>query len=267
MRERINDKIKQIEEYLGLLMDLIPEDIDEYKSNMVIKSACERNFEKVVEVVTDLAFLLIKMDKLKIPDDDVAAFKILAENNIIPNKLAENLQNAKRMRNILAHLYYKIDDERIFYSLSKEIESDAMEFINNIKKKLNAELIKPDKIIYKNQEEIHDLIIKELKSKYFKYVKEAYLIGSLVNGNFGRYKEKYEGYFGSDIDIVAIPLKINKKWQYEGEFYNWYKRYLIGIIKIDKITHPIHLLIPFNQDISLFHKKAGELKWKVEKLK
>lgn len=127
--------------------------------------------------------------------------------------------------------------------------------------------MKPEKIIYKNQEEIHDLIIKELKSEYFKYVKEAYLIGSLANGNFGRYKEKYEGYSGSDIDLVVILPKINKKWQYEGEFYNWHKKYKAGVIKIKEIEHPVNFMIPFNQNINLFFEKAKELNWKVERLK
>lgn len=127
--------------------------------------------------------------------------------------------------------------------------------------------MKPEKIIYKNQKEVHDLIIKELKSKYFKYLKEAYLIGSLANGNFGRYKEKYEKYLGSDIDVVIIPLKINKKWLYEGEFYNWHKKYNAGFIKVKEIKHPINFMIPFEHDINLLFKKAKELNWKVEKLK
>ena len=66
---------------------------------------------------------------------------------------------------------------------------------------------KPDKIIYKNQKIIYDLIIKNLKSNYLDDIKEAYIMGSLANGNFGRYKKRFEGYFGSDIDLVVIPKK------------------------------------------------------------
>ena len=102
---------------------------------------------------------------------------------------------------------------------------------------------KPDKIVYKNQKKIHDLIIKNLKSNYLDNIKEAYIIGSLVNGNFGRYKKRFEGHFGSDIDLVVIPKKINK------------------------ITHPINLMIPFKNNMRTFFKKSKQLNWKMEKIK
>ncbi len=128
-------------------------------------------------------------------------------------------------------------------------------------------MTKPKKTIYKNQKEIKELIINELKSKYFDNVKEAYLIGSLATENFGRYEEIYEGYFGSDIDVVIIPIRINEEWKYEGESHDWHKIYHVGEITIDEIIHPIKFMIPFNEDITLLFQKAKELNWKVERLK
>ena len=74
MKERIKDKITQIEEYLSDLSESVPETLEEYKINQEKKAACERHFEKIVEATTDLAFLIIKQNKLKIPEDDVGAF-------------------------------------------------------------------------------------------------------------------------------------------------------------------------------------------------
>ena len=127
--------------------------------------------------------------------------------------------------------------------------------------------MKPEKIVYENQQKVHDLIIKKLKLKHLANLKEAYLIGSLANGNFGRYLKPYEGFLGSDIDVVALPVEIPKKWKYGGEFYNWHKKYYGGKIIIQKIPHPINFMVPFNQDISLFFQKVKELNWKVERLK
>jgi len=134
MKERIKDKITQIEEYLSDLSESVPETLEEYKINQEKKAACERHFEKIVEATTDLAFLIIKQNKLKIPEDDVGAFEILFNEGIITETLAKSLQNAKRMRNVLAHLYYSIDDERVFYSVSSELGKDANEFIIQAKK-------------------------------------------------------------------------------------------------------------------------------------
>ncbi|HIJ13587.1 nucleotidyltransferase domain-containing protein [Candidatus Pacearchaeota archaeon] len=127
--------------------------------------------------------------------------------------------------------------------------------------------MKPLKIVYKNQKEVHDYIIE--KTKYLlKEVKEAYLIGSLASGCFGRYVEEYEGYLGSDIDLVVLPRdEIPKDWRYKGEFHNWYKSYNVREINIENTAHPVNLMVPFNEDIQLFWNKAKELNWKVEKLK
>src|SRR3989344_5300588 len=99
---------------------------------------------------------------------------------------------------------------------------------------------KPKKIIYENQKEVHDMVIDKIKKEYLHEIKEAYLIGSLASGKFGKYEEKFEGYFGSDIDLVVLPKSIiPKKWKYPGEFYNWHNRYLAGEIKIKETFHPI----------------------------
>jgi len=126
---------------------------------------------------------------------------------------------------------------------------------------------KPNKTIYKNQKQIRKKIIKKIRDKFLDKVKEAYLIGSLAEGKFGIYDKEFEGYFGSDIDIVAIPAEITIKWKYEGDFYDWHSLYNIGEIKIKDTLHPIMFMIPFEQDINLFWKKAKELNWKIEKLK
>jgi len=130
---RIEDKINEINKFLEELNNIIPASFEDYKSSIEKKAACERYFEKIVEAVTDLAFLIIKSKKLKIPEDDIDAFNILLENKIINNRLATKLKNAKGMRNIISHQYGKIDDEIIFESITQELSNDVMEFIKSVK--------------------------------------------------------------------------------------------------------------------------------------
>jgi len=132
--KRISDKINQITEFLGHLEDIVPSSFSEYKPNIEKKAACERYVEKIVEAATDLAFLIIKNKKLKIPDEDIDSFNILQENKIIDNNLAANLRRAKGMRNIIAHEYGKIDDEIIFNAIKDQLISDINKFLNKIKK-------------------------------------------------------------------------------------------------------------------------------------
>ena len=130
---RKEDKIEEIERYLGELKSIFPFDFKEYKRDFKIRAICERNFEKIVEAVVDLAFITIKERKLKIPEDDESSFNILKNEDIISEVLAKKLKEAKGMRNVIAHEYGKIDDEKVFHAVSEELIPDVQEFLNSIK--------------------------------------------------------------------------------------------------------------------------------------
>ena len=76
---RINDKIKETQKYLQELYEIIPNTFEEYKQNFQAKAACERYFEKIIEAVIDISFLVIKEKSLKIPEEDKQVFGILEE--------------------------------------------------------------------------------------------------------------------------------------------------------------------------------------------
>ena len=133
--ERIKDKIIQMEEILEELSEVMPQSFMEYGQTKT-KAACERIFEKAVEAAVDLAFLIVKAKKLKIPEDDQEAFFILSDKGFIPHSLAVKLKEAKGMRNIIAHEYGIIDDEKVFHAFTEEIERDIKDFISCINKSI-----------------------------------------------------------------------------------------------------------------------------------
>jgi len=130
---RITDKINEIDKFLSELNQIVPSSLEEYKSSIEKKAACERFVEKIVEAITDLAFLIIKNKKFRLPDDDTDAFNILLENNIIDDILATKLKNAKGMKNIIYHQYGKVDDEIVFEAITEDLSSDVRNFIEKIK--------------------------------------------------------------------------------------------------------------------------------------
>ena len=129
MKERINDKIKEIEKFLEELEDIIPSNLEEYEKDFKTKAACERYAEKIIEAVVDLAYLVIKYKKLELPEGDAHSFDILTENKLISKELSEKLKDAKSMRNILAHKYGEINDKIVFNSLKEELINDINQFI------------------------------------------------------------------------------------------------------------------------------------------
>lgn len=132
--DRINDKTEDIIAFLDYLDEIVPSSLEEYKSDQLKKAACERYFEKIMEALTDIAFYVIKIKGLRIPQDDGDAFEVLKENKIIGMDLSKKLREAKGMRNIIAHEYGKIDDEIVFESIKEQLGKDAEEFLSQIEK-------------------------------------------------------------------------------------------------------------------------------------
>ena len=135
---RIEDKIKEIEKYLEEIMNFIPDSFEEYEKDAKTKSACERHFEKIIEAVIDLAFIIIKSKKWEVPEDDSNALDIIVNKKIISSDLSEKLRDAKGMRNFIIHQYGKIDDFKVFTAIKEELEKDIEDLIkqveNNLKK-------------------------------------------------------------------------------------------------------------------------------------
>lgn len=136
MEDRINNKINEIEEALEELENLNIPEIEGYKNDKLLMAACERYFERIVEGLISLAFLIIRHKKLTSPETEEHAFLILANNNIISKELAKKLKDAKDMRNILAHNYEIADYSIIYHAIREEIFKDAEEFLNKIKEVL-----------------------------------------------------------------------------------------------------------------------------------
>jgi|SRR3989344_476478 len=128
---------------------------------------------------------------------------------------------------------------------------------------------KPDKIIYENQEIVHDKIVDFVISKLTENVKEAYLFGSVVNRQFGRYTEKYQSHKGSDIDLMVIihENKIPKGWKYLNTEKEWWNLYYVGSIAINGILHRLEAIIVKEGKENYSLNRIKELSWKVERIK
>ena len=139
IKERVQDKIEEIEEFLSFLLEITPKSFEDYKTDLKAKAACERYAEKIIEAIVDLAFLTAKFLNIEIPAQisDKEIFDLLSNKKIISSMLSSNLQHAKGMRNIIEHEYGKLNDERVYEALSTELESDVNEFLANIKNSLD----------------------------------------------------------------------------------------------------------------------------------
>lgn len=138
IKNRINEKIIEIEKFVSQLYEFIPSNIDleGYKRDLKTKAICERYSEKIIEAIEDLAFLIINYKKLRYPEYEKEVFNILMKNDIISENFCKKLKDFKGMRNIISHEYGKIDDEIVFEAVTEQLEKDVGEFLNIVKKEI-----------------------------------------------------------------------------------------------------------------------------------
>lgn len=134
IKNRIGEKIDEIEKFINQLYEFIPNDIglENYKRDLKTKAICERYSEKIIEAAEDLSFLIINYKKLRYPENEKEVFDILKQADIISEDLCKKLKDFKGMRNIIAHEYGKIDDELIFEAVTEQLEKDIKEFVGII---------------------------------------------------------------------------------------------------------------------------------------
>ncbi len=133
-KNRVNDKIAEIQHYEAELEQIKIDDFEMYKVDFKTRGLYERYFEKIIGALIDRAYIFIKERKINIPEDEESLFIILFKEGIISEQLKVRLMEAKGMRNIIAHEYGIIDDELVFKSVNDELNKDVEEFIEAIVK-------------------------------------------------------------------------------------------------------------------------------------
>ena len=108
--ERIGEKTKEV-----FLNDCDAQDIASYRLLVAIEAAL------------NLCYHIAAKRLKKVPEDYAECFAILSEAGIIPMELSERLQKMARFRNLLIHMYWKIDYSTV-YDIIKHDTKDLRRF-------------------------------------------------------------------------------------------------------------------------------------------
>ena len=133
----------------------------------------------------------------------------------------------------------------------------------------SSHMKKPTKIIYENQEEVHDSILDFVKSKLSENVFEAYLFGSVVTREFGKYSERYGEHDGSDIDVLVMidKHKVPSGWKNLNTSKKWWDLYSAGRIVINGVKHRADFVVVKTGMEDYARKRINQLEWAIERIK
>ena len=139
-KERLYDIIKNIKETISLLDKAFEklEIIDDEDLKELIKSSVKQSFLEYFILIENFTSLCLKELKLyKISDDMEKALKKLYENNVIDEQIFIFLNQYRRYRNRIAHVYKQPSIEEIIQFIKKNRENinQVISIMNDIYKK------------------------------------------------------------------------------------------------------------------------------------
>ena len=130
--ERLAKYIRELENYLGQLNELKKISKEDYISDWRISYIVERTLHLSLETFLSIGEMIISELGFKKPDSYAEIPKILTENKVIPQQLAEKLIDLAKFRNVLVHEYLYLDREKVYQHLFNDQEI-IQEFLNCIK--------------------------------------------------------------------------------------------------------------------------------------
>lgn len=96
--------------------------MEQLKKDFTLRGAVERYLELALECVIDIGEMIISAEGLRKPEKYREVIEILGERNIIPKDFAERFAPSAGFRNVLVHMYMRIDINKIFFFLQNNLK-------------------------------------------------------------------------------------------------------------------------------------------------
>ncbi len=121
----INTALRKLDGYAGIAESEFisdPEKIDGAKYNLIV----------VIEGAIDICGSIVARAGGRAPKDYADCFTVLGELGILEAKFVDRLKRMAKFRNLLVHLYWKVDDHRVHRILKDDLRDikDYLRVIN-----------------------------------------------------------------------------------------------------------------------------------------
>lgn len=118
----LNRLFGEIDESLQKLEGFSKLSKNEFMSQGEKIDATKYNFIVAIEAMIDICNRIISMKKLGSPQDYSQVIKIMNQKGLFEAALSERLIEMVKFRNMLVHLYWKIEDDRVYEYLKKNLD-------------------------------------------------------------------------------------------------------------------------------------------------
>jgi len=130
-KERILFLIGEIEKSVSILKEFALEEKEKLIQDAKLMGSIKYYLIVAMEASMDISNHLVAKEHLGIPESYSDCFKMLGNKDIISKELSDKLIKMAKFRNLLVHLYWKIEEEKVYELIQSELD-DFNEFIEQI---------------------------------------------------------------------------------------------------------------------------------------
>lgn len=122
-RDRILEFLRLITGDLRVLREKAGATTEAYLSSPDMQAVVERRLQTAAEGCLNIGNHLIARMELRAPQDYGDVFRSLGQTGILPADLVERMVEMAKFRNLLVHVYWGLDHERVHHSLPVRIDT------------------------------------------------------------------------------------------------------------------------------------------------
>lgn len=106
---------------------------DEFLSNSEKVDSAKYNLIIAIEGAMDICNSIVARAGGRAPQDHADCFAVLGELEMLTDEYVERLKRMAKFRNLLVHLYWKVDDRKVYQILKEDVQ-DIKDYLKVIDK-------------------------------------------------------------------------------------------------------------------------------------
>ncbi len=116
-KDRVTEFLRLLSDDLKTLREKTQISKEVYRRSRDIQAIVERRLQTATESCINVGNHLIARLGLRPPADYADVFRVMGEGELLPSELIDQMTDMARFRNLLVHVYWAIDHEKVYDSL------------------------------------------------------------------------------------------------------------------------------------------------------
>ena len=121
-KARLDQMLSNARRYLAVLEDIARIPSNQFLADSHIIGDAKYHFVIAIECCIDVANHVIASEDLRFPKDNAESFAVLCDSGILTEDLREPLRSMARFRNRLVHVYWDIEDGKVYEYLHGSLD-------------------------------------------------------------------------------------------------------------------------------------------------